>query len=182
MPNFTPVIVFTNQKGGVGKTTSADAIADGLRRRGLKVLAVDMDPQGSLGRIESDCVAKGTCCSSSFLKGVQVVCTEDGQATVPGDLDNLIFSLEERIKEYASQNGLILACGPTPFLRTIQKFASQYHARCQLSLENKMACGVGGCLGCVVRTTEAWPDPAKRGAPVQCCTQGPVFWSDQVIF
>lgn len=87
MPNFTPVIVFTNQKGGVGKTTSADAIADGLRRRGLKVLAVDMDPQGSLGRIESDCVAKGTCCSSSFLKGVQVVCTEDGQATVPGDLD-----------------------------------------------------------------------------------------------
>ncbi|MEF2807569.1 MAG: dihydroorotate dehydrogenase electron transfer subunit, partial [Desulfovibrio sp.] len=102
--------------------------------------------------------------------------------TVPGDLDNLIFSLEERIKEYASQNGLILACGPTPFLRTIQKFASQYHARCQLSLENKMACGVGGCLGCVVRTTEAWPDPAKRGAPVQCCTQGPVFWSDQVIF
>ena len=44
MPNFTPVIVFTNQKGGVGKTTSADAIADGLRRRGLKVLAVDMDP------------------------------------------------------------------------------------------------------------------------------------------
>lgn len=102
--------------------------------------------------------------------------------TVPGDLDNLIFSLEERIKEYASQNGLILACGPMPFLRTIQKFASQYHARCQLSLENKMACGVGGCLGCVVRTTEAWPDPAKRGAPVQCCTQGPVFWSDQVIF
>ena len=87
MSNFTPVIVFTNQKGGVGKTTSADAIADGLRRRGLKVLAVDMDPQGSLGRIESDCVAKGTCCSSSFLKGVQVVCTEDGQATVPGDLD-----------------------------------------------------------------------------------------------
>lgn len=87
MPNITPVIVFTNQKGGVGKTTSADAIADGLRRRGLKVLAVDMDPQGSLGRIESDCVAKGTCCSSSFLKGVQVVCTEDGQATVPGDLD-----------------------------------------------------------------------------------------------
>lgn len=86
MPNFTPVIVFTNQKGGVGKTTSADAIADGLRRRGLKVLAVDMDPQGSLGRIESDCVAS-TCCSSSFLKGVQVVCTEDGQATVPGDLD-----------------------------------------------------------------------------------------------
>ena len=56
MPNFTPVIVFTNQKGGVGKTTSADAVADGLRRRGLKVLAVDMDPQGSLGRIESDCL------------------------------------------------------------------------------------------------------------------------------
>ena len=100
--------------------------------------------------------------------------------TVPGDLDNFILTLQERIKEYASQNGLILACGPLPFLKTVQSFAREYHARVQLSLENKMACGVGACLGCVVRTTDAWPDPAHRNAPVQCCTQGPVFWSNQI--
>jgi len=100
--------------------------------------------------------------------------------TVPGDLDNFIFNIEERIKENAAQNGLVLACGPLPFLKTVQKFALEHGARCQLSLENKMACGVGGCLGCVVKTTDAWPDEAKRNAPVQCCTKGPVFWADQV--
>ncbi len=101
--------------------------------------------------------------------------------SVPGDLDNFIFTLQERIKEYAAQKGLILACGPTPFLKTVQGFAKEYGARLQISLENKMACGVGGCLGCVVRTTDAWPDPTHRNAPVQCCTQGPVFWADQVV-
>ena len=43
------VIVTTNQKGGVGKTTTACALLAGLRQRGAKVLGVDLDPQGSLG-------------------------------------------------------------------------------------------------------------------------------------
>ncbi len=43
------VIVTTNQKGGVGKTTTACALLTGLRQRGAKVLGVDLDPQGSLG-------------------------------------------------------------------------------------------------------------------------------------
>ena len=100
--------------------------------------------------------------------------------TVPGDLDNFIFTLQERMGEYAEQKGLVLACGPAPFLRTVQKFAAEMGVRCQLSLENRMACGVGACLGCVTKTTEAWPVPEKREGYVQVCNHGPVFWSNQI--
>ena len=43
------IITITNQKGGVGKTTTASALMDGLRQRGARILGVDLDPQGSLG-------------------------------------------------------------------------------------------------------------------------------------
>lgn len=102
--------------------------------------------------------------------------------TVAGDLDNLVYSLEERIRDCAEQNGLVLACGPLPFLRTIHRFATECSARTQLSLENRMACGVGACLGCVTRTSKAWPDTDHQEGYVQVCTKGPVFWADQLTF
>ena len=97
-----------------------------------------------------------------------------------GDLDDFIFTIQERMSEYADQKGLVLACGPTPFMRTVQKFAAELGVRCQVSLENRMACGVGACLGCVTKTTESWPVEEKREGLVQVCNHGPVFWSDQV--
>ncbi|MBQ9537438.1 MAG: dihydroorotate dehydrogenase electron transfer subunit [Desulfovibrionaceae bacterium] len=103
------------------------------------------------------------------------------QETVPGDLDNLIFSLQERIHDCAEQHGLVLACGPLPFLKTVQRFALQFQARTQLSLENRMACGVGACLGCVTKTTPNWQDQKLANNYVQVCTHGPVFWAEQII-
>jgi len=75
------------------------------------------------------------------------------------------------MSEYIHQ-GLVLACGPLPFLRTAQRFALELGVRTQLSLENKMACGVGACLGCV--------SPDASGWPVQVCSEGPVFWADSI--
>ena len=46
---MSTIITITNQKGGVGKTTTSSALMDGLRSRGARVLGVDLDPQGSLG-------------------------------------------------------------------------------------------------------------------------------------
>lgn len=82
---MTPIIVISNQKGGVAKTTTADALSEGMRARGLKVLAVDTDPQGSLGRMQERYVMRGSCAASSFIEGADIQTTEDGQCTVPGD-------------------------------------------------------------------------------------------------
>ncbi|MBG0789209.1 MAG: dihydroorotate dehydrogenase electron transfer subunit [Desulfovibrionaceae bacterium] len=88
------------------------------------------------------------------------------------DLDAIIETLGGLIREYAAKGGLVLSCGPTPFMRTVQRFAAEHGARAQVSLENRMACGVGACLGCVTKDGD--------GHHVQVCTKGPVFWADKV--
>lgn len=93
----------------------------------------------------------------------------------PGDLDNFIYSIQERVSDCAAQEGLAIACGPLPFLRTVKKIALEAGCRLQVSLESRMACGVGACLGCVCKS-------ATGGTPIQICTHGPVFWADQTEF
>jgi len=90
------------------------------------------------------------------------------------DLQVIIDTMGGLIREYAEKGGLVLSCGPTPFMRTVQRFAKEYGARAQVSLENRMGCGVGACLGCVTKDS--------TGHHVQVCTRGPVFWADKVEF
>ncbi len=90
---------------------------------------------------------------------------------MPADLERIIARMRERMAAMAGA-GLVLACGPTPFLRTVRQAALDFGVRAQVSLENRMACGVGACLGCVSRDA--------HGHHVQVCTQGPVFWAGDV--
>ena len=99
----------------------------------------------------------------------------------PADLAGFIAAMGARMEEYAGKGGLALACGPGAFLRTVQKLATQTGLRTQLSLESRMACGVGACLGCVVTTGDPWPVPDQKNWPVQTCTHGPVFWAEHVM-
>lgn len=94
------------------------------------------------------------------------------------DLDNFLFALEERIQDCAQQKGLVVACGPLPFLQKVQELSAQFDCRTQISVETRMACGVGACLGCTCLPTNHWP--GGRHLPVRTCTEGPVFWADQV--
>ncbi|WP_348981240.1 dihydroorotate dehydrogenase electron transfer subunit [Salidesulfovibrio onnuriiensis] len=88
----------------------------------------------------------------------------------PDDLQAIIKEMGVLIEQY--KDGLILCCGPTPFMRTARKFALEHGARLQVSLENHMGCGVGACLGCVCKN--------DKDKYVQVCTNGPVFWADKV--
>lgn len=105
---------------------------------------------------------------------------ESMQESKKGDLDKFIEVLEHKIETYAKKNGLVLACGPNPFLRTVQKLAAKNNVCCQISLENRMACGVGACLGCVCTTSRQWPEKNKKNWPVQVCLKGPVFFSNLI--
>ena len=73
---------------------------------------------------------------------------------------------------------LIMACGPTPMLRAVQKIANDLDIPCQLSLEERMGCGIGACLGCNVKVN--LPDGSWTYKRV--CKDGPVFDSKEVEF
>jgi len=73
---------------------------------------------------------------------------------------------------------LIMACGPTPMLRAVQKIANELGIPCQLSLEERMGCGIGACLGCNVKVN--LPDGSWTYKRV--CKDGPVFDSKEVEF
>lgn len=119
------------------------------------------------------------------------IIADSHQESCAADLDKFIAHLEKGIAEKAEQNGLVLCCGPTPMLKTVQKLAMRHKVRAQLSLENKMACGVGACLGCVVKplldaatgknvSGQSLPKEMHRPQPVSTCTCGPVFWADSI--
>ncbi|MDE6918986.1 MAG: dihydroorotate dehydrogenase electron transfer subunit, partial [Lachnospiraceae bacterium] len=70
------------------------------------------------------------------------------------------------------------ACGPMPMLRAIKQFAAQSGIEAYISLEERMACGVGACLGCVVRTREV--DHHSHVNNARICTDGPVYLAADV--
>jgi len=69
----------------------------------------------------------------------------------------------------------IFSCGPTPMLAAVAKLAKEYDLPCQVSLEEYMACAVGGCAGCVVKINNENGAVMKR-----VCVDGPVFDAYQV--
>lgn len=65
------------------------------------------------------------------------------------------------------------ACGPQPMLITLKKKCERAGLPCFISMESRMACGVGACLGCTVKTTKG-----NR----RCCADGPIFPAEEIIF
>lgn len=91
-----------------------------------------------------------------------VITTDDGSVGVHGMLPVALTAQVLKEKKYS----VLYACGPTPMLAYLQKICAEAGVKCFLSMESRMACGVGVCLGCVIDTCEG----KKR-----CCKDGPIF-------
>ena len=76
----------------------------------------------------------------------------------------------------ARKPDVVMACGPTPMLAAVQALCETYGVPCQLSLEERMGCGIGACLGCNVKIMQ--PDGGWRYKRV--CKDGPVFDAKEV--
>lgn len=92
--------------------------------------------------------------------------TEDGSVGTQGNVCDVIRACD-------LTTDVIYACGPMPMLRAIKQYALEADIPAYLSLEEHMACGVGACLGCVVKTRET--DAHSHVHNARICTDGPVF-------
>ncbi len=105
--------------------------------------------------------------ADEFLSFAELsIATEDGSVGTKG---NVIDAL----KEQKVACDVIFACGPMPMLRGIKAYAEENSIKAYLSLEERMACGVGACLGCVCKTKNI--DEHSHVNNARICTDGPVF-------
>ncbi len=98
------------------------------------------------------------------------IATDDGSYGYNGYAVNI---LEKMLKD--GEGDIVYSCGPMPMLHAVKKISEQYGVKCQLSLEQRMGCGIGACLVCTCETTGKGTHQHKR-----VCKNGPVFWSSEV--
>ena len=103
-----------------------------------------------------------------------IITTDDGTYGKNGFAINY---LDESLKN--SNYDAIYACGPLPMLRAVQKLSIKNNIEAQISLEEKMACGLGVCLGCAVKTSKSSEESPMY---LHVCKAGPVFNAKDVEF
>lgn len=101
-------------------------------------------------------------CEQTYL------CTDDGTLGRHGFVDAQVRDILEKDKNFTA----VLACGPKPMLKSVARVAAEYGIPCQVSMEERMACGVGACLGCAIQMTD--------GTMKHVCKDGPVFHAEEV--
>ncbi|MFR8547625.1 MAG: dihydroorotate dehydrogenase electron transfer subunit [Lachnospiraceae bacterium] len=103
--------------------------------------------------------------------GTFYAATEDGSVGTKGNVLDCI-------RENGLSADVIYACGPTPMLRALKAYAQEQGIECWISMEEKMACGIGACLACVCKSKET--DEHSKVHNKRVCKEGPVFLADDV--
>ena len=99
------------------------------------------------------------------------VATEDGSQGTKGNV-------LDAVREKGIEADVIYACGPAPMLKGILAFAAERNLEAWISLEDRMACGIGACLGCVCKSKEV--DHHTNVHNKRICKDGPVFRGEEV--
>lgn len=123
-----------------------------------------------IGGRSLDCIQ----CESELKElGCQVlVSTDDGSSGKKGLVTDLLEDfLMNQVKPHDIENLSLYACGPQAMLRTLATLALEHKVDCQVSMEEKMACGIGACLGCAVETIDGYK---------MVCKDGPVFNTKEI--
>ncbi|NLM51045.1 MAG: dihydroorotate dehydrogenase electron transfer subunit [Clostridiaceae bacterium] len=146
------------------KDKKAFLVGGGIGIYPLLMLAKKLkDPKIFLGFRTKDLVTL----EEDFKKwGQVIISTDDGSYGRKG------FSIDA-VKEMIDECEIIYACGPIPMLKALKNLAEDRGIECQISLEQRMGCGVGACLSCVCKTVRGYD---------KICQRGPVFDSSEVIF
>lgn len=103
--------------------------------------------------------------------GKIVIATEDGSVGTKGNV-------LDAMKAEGVAGDVIYSCGPTPMLKALKNYAEGEGIEAQISLEEKMACGIGACLACVCQSTEV--DHHSNVHNKRICKDGPVFDAREV--
>jgi len=105
------------------------------------------------------------------------IATDDGSCGFCGmstDVLNVFLSKTEK-----KSNLVIYACGPHAMMAAVSRIAAEHVIPCSVSMEERMACGLGACMGCSI--------PQKAGGYKRACKEGPVFdaqdidWSERIV-
>jgi len=109
----------------------------------------------------------------SVVRGA-LLATEDGSAGYRGFVTR---PLEEYLARHSNKKYLLMACGPWAMLRACVELGKKHGHPCLVSMENRMGCGLGVCLGCCIRVEGTGHEAYQR-----VCTEGPVFWAEKVVW
>lgn len=101
-----------------------------------------------------------------------IICTDDGSVGIHGVVTQ---PLAEELDK--GEVGAVLACGPEPMLKAVVKLCLERNIPCQVSMEQRMGCGVGACVGCTCVLDRGGKDYYAR-----VCKEGPVFDAKEVKF
>lgn len=105
------------------------------------------------------------------------IATDDGSTGVRGTSTDILDAFLLKMEQKAHL--VLYACGPHAMLAAVSRIAALHAVPCYVSLEERMACGLGACMGCSI--------PMKAGGYKRACKEGPVFdsreidWSEQVL-